>query len=153
MMSGRSTLLNHGRGRHRKGAKSGAAYITVTNKGSTPDRLSCVSSDASAECQLHSMTMDKGVMKMRPVEGGLEIKAGETVTLKPSSTHLMFLNLKHPLEQGSTVAATLLFEKVGTVQIEFPIAAIGAAAPGEAAGDTMMHGGGMSTSPGASPPT
>jgi copper(I)-binding protein len=44
------------------------------------------------------MTMDKGVMKMRPVEGGLEIKAGETVTLIPSSTHLMFLNLKHPLE-------------------------------------------------------
>ena len=126
-----------------KGAKSGAGYMTVTNKGSMPDRLSCVSSDASAECQLHSMTMDKGVMKMRPVEGGLEIKAGETVTLKPSSTHLMFLNLKHPLEQGSTVAATLLFEKVGTVQIEFPIAAIGAAAPGEAASDTMMHGGGM----------
>jgi copper(I)-binding protein len=113
--------------------------MTVTNKGSTPDRLSCVSSDASAECQLHSMTMDKGVMKMSPVEGGLEIKAGETVTLKPSSMHLMFLNLKHPLEQGSTVAATLLFEKAGTVQIEFPIAAIGAA-PGVVAGDTMMHG-------------
>jgi copper(I)-binding protein len=53
-----------------KGAKSGAGYMTVTNKGSMPDRLSCVSSDASAECQLHSMTMDKGVMKMRPVEGG-----------------------------------------------------------------------------------
>jgi copper(I)-binding protein len=115
-----------------KGAKSGAGYMTVTNKGSMPDRLSCVSSDASAECQLHSMTMDKGVMKMRPVEDGLEIQAGETVTLKPSSTHLMFLNLKHPLEQGSTVAATLLFDKAGTVQVEFPIAAIGAAAPGTA---------------------
>jgi copper(I)-binding protein len=125
------------------GAKSGVGYMTVTNNGSTPDRLSCVSSDASAECQLHIMTMDKGVMKMRPVNGGLEIKPSETVTLKPSSTHLMFLNLKHPLEQGSTVAATLLFEKAGTVQVEFPIAAIGAAAPGTAAGNTMMHGGGM----------
>jgi copper(I)-binding protein len=109
-----------------EGSKSGAGYMTVTNKGSMPDRLSCVSSDASAECQLHSMTMEKGVMKMRAVEGGLEIRAGEAVKLKPSSTHLMFLNLKHPLEQGSTVAATLLFEKAGTVQVEFPIAAIGA---------------------------
>jgi copper(I)-binding protein len=77
------------------------------------------------------------------MKGGLEVKPSETVTLKPSSTHLMFLNLKHPLEQGSTVAATLLFEKAGTVQVEFPIAAIGALAPGAAAGDSMMHGGGM----------
>src|SRR6516162_9421140 len=82
-----------------KGAKSGAAYMTVTNNGSMPDRLSCVSSDASAECELHSMTMENGVMKMRSVMGGLEIKPGETVMLKPSSTHLMLLNLKHPLEQ------------------------------------------------------
>jgi copper(I)-binding protein len=126
-----------------KGAKSGAGYMTVTNNGSAPDRLSCVSSDAGTECELHSMTMENGVMKMRPVQGGLEIRPGETVTLKPSSTHLMFLNLKHPLEQGSTIAATLLFEKAGTVQVEFPIAAIGAAAPGATAGDSMTHGGGM----------
>jgi copper(I)-binding protein len=126
-----------------KGAKSGAGYMTITNNGSTPDRLSCVSSDASAECQLHTMTMENGVMKMRPVNGGLEIKPGETAMLKPSSTHLMFVDLKHPLEQGSTVAATLLFEKAGTVQVEFPIEAIGASAPGAATGGTMMHGGKM----------
>ena len=126
-----------------KGAKSGAGYLTITNNGSTTDRLSCVSSDVSAKCQLHTMTTDNGVMKMRPVEGGLEIKSGETVMLKPSSAHLMFLDLKHPLEQGSTVAATLQFEKAGTAQVEFPIAAIGASAPGAATGGTMMHGGGM----------
>ena len=51
-----------------KGAKSGAGYMTITNNGSTPDRLSCVSSDASAKCQIHSMTMENGVMKMRPAE-------------------------------------------------------------------------------------
>jgi copper(I)-binding protein len=47
---------------------------------------------------------------------GLEIKPGETVMLKPSSPHLMFLGLKHPLEQGNTVAATLQFEKAGTTR-------------------------------------
>ena len=41
------------------------------------------------------MTMDNGVMKMRPVEGGLEIKPGETVTLKPSALHVMLIDLKH----------------------------------------------------------
>ena len=51
-----------------KGAASGAGYMTVTNKGTAPDRVSCVSSDASAQCQIHTMTMEDGVMKMRPVE-------------------------------------------------------------------------------------
>jgi periplasmic copper chaperone A len=113
-----------------KGASSGAAYMTITNNGKTPDRVSCVSSDVSAECQIHTMTMDNGVMKMRPVEGGLEIKPGETAMLKPSSFHVMLMNLKHPLEQGKMVKATLKFENGGTINVECPIAAIGAAAPG-----------------------
>jgi copper(I)-binding protein len=128
-----------------KGAASGAAYMTVTNNGKTPDRVNCVSSDASAECQIHSMTMDNGVMVMRPVEGGLEIKPGETVTLKPGGFHMMLLNLKHPLEQGNSLQATLKFDSAGTVQVDYPIAAIGAAAPGVPAGGgtMMMQGGGM----------
>jgi copper(I)-binding protein len=127
-----------------KGATSGAAYMTITNNGKTPDKVTCVSSDASAECQIHTMTMDNGVMMMRPVEGGLEIKPGETVTLKPSSLHVMLVNLKHPLEQGKTVKATLKFDTAGSIDVDYPIAAIGAAAPGvPAGGGTMkMQGGG-----------
>jgi len=127
-----------------KGASAAAGYLTVTNNGTAPDRLSCTSSDASAKCQIHSMTMENGVMKMRPVDGGLEIKPGETVTLKPASVHVMFLGLNRPLEAGKTVTATLQFDKAGKVEVEFPIAAIGAPAPGAAAGGgTMMQGGGM----------
>ena len=127
-----------------KGAASGAAYMTITNTGKTPDKVSCVSSDASAECQIHTMTMDNGVMQMRPVEGGLEIKPGETVTLKPGGFHMMLVNLKHPLEQGNTVKATLKFDTAGSVDVDYPIAAIGAAAPGVPAGGgtMMMQGGG-----------
>jgi len=129
-----------------KGAKSGAAYMTITNKGTAPDRVNCVSSDASGQCQIHSMTMEGGVMKMRPVEGGLEIKPGETVTLQPSGFHVMLVDLKHPLEKGQTVKVTLKFDHAGTVDVEYPVAAIGAPAPGTAAGGgTMMQGpsGGM----------
>jgi copper(I)-binding protein len=95
------------------------------------------------------MTMDGGVMKMRLVEGGLEIKPGETVTLKPGSFHLMLVDLKHPLKQGETVEAMLQFEKAGKVEVELPVVAIGAPAPGAAAvggsmqGGSMMQGGGM----------
>jgi copper(I)-binding protein len=128
-----------------KGASSGAGYFTVTNNGTAPDRLSCTSSDDAGGCQIHSMTMDNGVMKMRPVEGGLEIKPGETVTLKPGGHHLMFVDLKHPLEQGKAVEATLQFEKAGTIKVEFPVLALGVAAPGANAGGSMMmdHGGMM----------
>lgn len=123
-----------------KGASTAAAYMTISNNGTAPDRVSCVSSDASAECQIHTMTMDNGVMKMRPVEGGLEIKPGETVTLKPSSLHVMLTKLQHPLQQGQDVKLTLKFEHAGTVDVEFPIAGIGAAAPGVPAGGGMMMG-------------
>ena len=132
-----------------KGAKSGAGYLTITNNGSTADRLSCVSSDASAKCQVHTMTTEDGVMKMPPAEGGLEIKPGETVTLKPGGLHVMLVNLKHPLEQGNTVKATLKFDTAGSVDVEYPIAAIGAAAPGvPAGGGTMQMQGGSMQMPG-----
>jgi periplasmic copper chaperone A len=132
-----------------KGAAAGAAYMTITNTGKTPDKVNCVSSDASATCQIHTMTMDNGVMQMRPVEGGLEIKPGETVTLKPGGFHMMLENLKHPLEQGNSVKATLKFDNAGTVDVEYPIAAIGAAAPGAPAGGgtMMMQGGGGTMAP------
>jgi copper(I)-binding protein len=130
-----------------KGASAGAAYLTVTNNGAASDRLSCAGSDASAACQIHTMSMDNGVMKMRPVEGGIEIKPGETVTLKPGSDHLMLTSIKHALEAGKTVEATLQFEKAGTVKVEFAILAMGAAAPGAPAGGGSMmmegHGGHM----------
>lgn len=121
-----------------KGASTGAGYMTITNKGTAPDRVSCVSSDASAQCQIYSMTLENGVMKMRPVEGGLEIKPGETVTLMPSGFHVMFVDLKQPLQQGQTIKATLKFDKAGTVDVEYPVAAIGAPAPGAAAGGQGM---------------
>ncbi len=92
------------------------------------------------------MTMEGGVMKMRPVEGGLEIKPGETVTLQPGGYHMMLVDLKHPLEAGQDVKATLKFDKAGTVDVDYPIAAIGAPAPRRRRGGGMMmgdHGGGM----------
>jgi copper(I)-binding protein len=133
-----------------KGASSAAGYMTITNKGAMPDRVSCLSSDAAAQCQIHTMTMDGGVMKMRPVEGGLEIKPGETVTLQPGGYHMMLVDLKHPLEAGQDVKATLKFDNAGTIEVDYPIAAIGAPAPSAASsaasGGSMMmgdHGGGM----------
>jgi copper(I)-binding protein len=129
-----------------KSASVGAAYLTIANNGKTSDRVSCVSSDVSTQCQIHTMEMVNGVMKMRPVDEGLEIMPGQTIMLKPGGIHVMLSGLKHPLEPGRIAEVTLQFEQAGAVDIEFPIVAIGAAAPGAtAAGDSgsmMMQGGG-----------
>jgi copper(I)-binding protein len=114
-----------------KGATTGAGYMTVTNKGSAPDRMTCVSAEGAAQCQIHTMTMEQGVMRMRPLPDGLEIKPGETVELKPASFHIMFTNLKQPLVQGKTEKATLKFQNAGSIDVEYAVQGVGAmSAPG-----------------------
>ena len=112
-----------------KGAKVAGAYMTITNKGTAPDRLVGGSTSAASGFEVHSMVMEQGVAKMRPVEGGLEIKPGETVELKPGSFHVMLMGLKQPLQKGEKVKGTLEFEKAGKVDIEYPVEALGATAP------------------------
>jgi copper(I)-binding protein len=100
--------------------------MTITNKGTAPDRLTCVSAVGAAQCQAHAMMMEQGVMKMRPLADGLEIKPGETVELKPSGLHMMFTGLKQPLVQGKSIKVTLKFEHAGTVDVDYAIQPIGA---------------------------
>ena len=75
------------------GATVGAGYFTVTNNGSAPDRLIGVTSAVADHAEVHEMTMKDGVMKMRPLAHGIEIKPGETVQLKPGGNHVMMFGL------------------------------------------------------------
>jgi len=115
-----------------KGSTVAGAYMTITNKGSAPDRLVGGSSSVADRFEVHSMVMDGGVAKMRPVDGGLEIKPGETVELKPGGFHVMLTGLKQPLDKGQKVKATLEFEKAGKVEVEYTVEALGAASPSPA---------------------
>jgi copper(I)-binding protein len=107
------------------GAKVAGGYFTVTNSGSTPDRLLSISSDISAKAELHEMGVKDGVMTMRPVSGGLEIPAGGKVALAPGGYHLMFIGLKQQPKQGEKFSATLTFEKAGAVTVEFAVEGMG----------------------------
>ena len=124
-----------------KGASVGGGYMTITNTGAAPDRLVGGSTDIAKSFEVHEMKMDGGVMKMRPVAGGLEIKPGQTVTLDPSGYHVMFVGLKDQLKQGGHFKATLDFAKAGKVEVDFVVEGIGAKA---GSGDHAMPGmGGM----------
>ncbi len=112
-------------------AQSGGGFLTVTNKGTAPDRLIAARSTASAKVEVHEVRMENNVMKMRELEKGLEIPAGTTVMLKPGGYHIMFMGLKAPIAKDSQIPVTLVFEKAGSIDIELKAEAIGAA--------TKMH--------------
>ena len=121
------------------GEKIGGGFLTIENKGSTPDRLIGGSTDAASKIEVHEMAMKDGVMTMRPLDNGLTIDPGKTVKLAPGGYHLMMFDLKDQLKQGDTVPVTLKFEKAGEVKVSLAVQGVGAQAPGDAApGGAMM---------------
>ena len=107
-------------------AKAGGGFVTITNKGTTPDRLIAARSTVSDKVEIHEMKMDGNVMRMRELDKGLEIPPGATVELKPGGFHIMFMELKAPFAKDTKIPVTLVFEKSGSIDIELPVQAIGA---------------------------
>jgi copper(I)-binding protein len=111
------------------GAKVASGYFTIKNAGDNPDRLVSVTAEIAGHTEIHQMSMSDGMMKMREVTEGLPVPANGSVTLEPSSYHLMFTDLKRPLKEGETFSGNLTFEKAGTVGVTFKVKGVGAAAP------------------------
>ena len=106
------------------GARNGAAYVTLVNKGAADDQLIGVSSPVAGTAQLHVMSLDNGVMMMRPLPA-IDVKTGETVALDPNGFHVMLLDLKQPLVQGHSFPLTLFFKKFGRLQVSVRIGGMG----------------------------
>jgi hypothetical protein len=108
------------------GAKVAGGYLRITNRGTEPDRLLGGSAAVAGRFEIHEMSNDGSVMRMRPVEGGLAIPPGATVELKPGGFHAMLMDLRQPLKEGDVVEGTLVFERAGTVAISYRVGGIGA---------------------------
>ena len=116
------------------GAKIGAGFMTITNTGKEPDTLIGGSIPIAGKIEVHEMSMDRGMMKMRRLDPGLTIKPGQTVVLRPGSFHLMFLEVAQGPKRGAPVKGTLVFEKAGGIEVEYGVEPIGAREPGAGAG-------------------
>lgn len=123
-------------------ARAGGGFAKITNSGSEADRLVAASSPAAKKTELHEMSVVDGVMKMREMEGGIAVPAGETVELKPGGLHIMFMGLNEPLKEGETVPVKLTFEKAGEVDIILSVHKMGAKGMGHGKvdHDHMKHG-------------
>ena len=116
------------------GAKIAGGFLTIENKGAAPDRLIGVAGDVAGRVEIHEMSMNNGVMTMRPLDKGLPIEPGKTVKLAPGGYHLMLMDLKTPLKQGDKVPLTLQFEKAGKVALSLDVEGVGAQAPHDHSG-------------------
>lgn len=112
-------------------SRVGAGFLKITNTGKEPDRLIGGSAEVAKDFEVHEMAMSDNVMKMRRLPKGLEIKPGETVELKPSSYHIMFMGLERPLKADETIKGTLVFERAGTVAVEYRVMPMGAQPSGQ----------------------
>ena len=124
------------------GAQTGAAYMTLVNKGAAADRLVSASTPLAAVTEFHKTVDDNGVMKMLPVDG-IEVHAGSQAVLKPGGYHVMLMKLAHPLEVGQSFPLTLTFEKAGTITVSVKVQKIGAM--GSDMGNMGHDVGGMKT--------
>lgn len=106
------------------GQSAGGGFLTISNTGGHEDRLTGGSSAIAREVQVHSTSMDGGIMRMRHLPQGLAIPAGQTVTLRPGSFHIMFMGLKRPLKRGEMVPVSLRFARAGVVNVTFKVEAV-----------------------------
>ena len=110
--SARSPSSSPGRGRPPGERRWPAGYMRITNAGTEPDRLVGGTFAASRRFELHEMSVGTdNVMRMRPLENGLEIKPGATVELKPGSFHAMFLDLHRALKEGESLDRHVAFRE------------------------------------------
>lgn len=104
----RSSLVNGG---------NSAAYFKVMNHAKADDKIIDAKADVSKRVEIHTHIHDNGVMRMRRVKGGVDIKAGSEVMFKPGGYHIMLIGLKAKLVEGQKFPLTLIFEKAGAQQI------------------------------------
>ncbi|WP_353385943.1 copper chaperone PCu(A)C [Halopseudomonas sabulinigri] len=97
-------------------AKTGAAYLSITNHGERGDTLLGADTPIAGKVEMHEHLHQDGLMKMQQVVD-LPITAGERLTFQPGGYHLMLFNLAQPLNAGEHFPLTLHFAEAGDVEV------------------------------------
>ena len=108
-----------------------AAYLTITNQASDDDLLVSVAVEAAKKVELHNVITEGDITKMRKIEGGIAIPAGQTVVLKPGTMHIMLMGLDGKLKDGDKLDLVLTFAKAGELALSAPVGMMDQAASGQ----------------------
>ena len=96
-------------------AGASAAYVTIHNHADEADRLIGASIGIAKKVEIHEMTLDGDVMKMREIKGGLLIPAKGEARLAKGGNHLMLIGLTAPIIMGQSYDISFEFEKAGII--------------------------------------
>jgi copper(I)-binding protein len=106
------------------GQEVGAAYMSL--KSTRAAKLLEVKSPVAESVEIHEMSMNNGVMKMRMLDV-LDLPVGKTVKLEPGGFHLMLIDLKKPLKAGGNIEISLTVKdnrgKLSTQKVSLPVKA------------------------------
>ena len=97
--------------------KNGAAFLQVTNTGEADVRIVRAETDVAERVELHTHSMDGGIMMMREIEG-YDVPAGGVLVLEPTGHHIMLLDLKAPLVEGESFELILHDEDGAQYHVE-----------------------------------
>jgi copper(I)-binding protein len=96
-------------------------YLHIQNNSKKAQRLVSVQADFAQHTELHEMKHEEGIMKMAPLEKGIEIPVGATVQLKPGGLHIMFMKLTAQLKPTQMHKVKLVFDNCGEMQADFMV--------------------------------
>lgn len=118
--------------------KAGGVFLKIINSGDQPDRLIAIESEMADVGSLHATISEGDILKMRPVEGGIEVPANGEAVLAPGGQHVMLIGLRKQLVEETTIPLTLIFERAGRFEIMAVVESAGARGP--AGADHGQHG-------------
>lgn len=110
------------------GARVAAGYLELRNSGKEPDRVIGASTPAAERVELHVMSREGDIMKMREVKG-FEVPARQRLVLRPGGSHLMIVGPGKPFVKGERIPLTLRFERAGELNIELEVQPADSAKP------------------------
>ncbi|MET0328752.1 MAG: copper chaperone PCu(A)C [Luteimonas sp.] len=102
-------------------------YLTL--RSNAADRLVAVETPAAASVEIHEMSHEGGMMRMRELADGVELPAGSEVTLRPGGNHLMFIDPVEPVRAGQSIEATLRFANAPEQTVQFEVRPLAGDAP------------------------
>lgn len=111
------------------GQANSAAFMMLSNTGDADRALVAAESTAADTVELHTHSMDDGMMQMRRIER-IALPAGEQVTLAPGGLHVMLIGLAEQLKPGMDVALTLIFDDGSRQSVTAPVRRIDVGAMG-----------------------
>ena len=103
------------------GAEVGAGYLSIMNMGDQSDWVIGIDATFAGHSEIHEMKMEGDIARMRPLEAGLEVPAGQQVDLHPGGLHIMFMKLQHQLQEGGSYPVVLHFKRQGAVNVIFEV--------------------------------